>query len=353
MFSGRSHLFEGLSFVMALVLVAAYFSRWRTRGRKVAFLTLCALGLLLMTVGFGGTLFTGRDPFPFLGSRLSLLVFAILGFGTLTHERAFTKPELRKYIYPAVCWWFVAWMVVNAILLAVPLRDRTVLLIWDFGTSLSLPPEGRFTLRLILGGRMLLGVAVVGAATTAALSRFKPRGYTFFLPVLLVLFGLMVTQQYVLLDAGVGSERGFSLNWRPLSFPPVTWVQVVTKADEAANRFVVDRAFTVFFGQGWLSFILLAYVYMYTVLDRRLLKEYPRAKHLPKIALFLAFWSFADVFPEYAALRQTLPRLMKFIQYGVSVFEVMVTPALLVVSWGILRNPPPEPIDDSVQADAE
>jgi hypothetical protein len=90
---------------------------------------------------------------------------------------------------------------------------------------------------------------------------------------------------------------------------------------------------------------------MYATLDRRLLKEYPRTKHLPKIALFLAFWSFVDVFPEYAALRQTLPRLMKFIQYGVSALEVMVTPALLVLSWSILRRSPPP--GQANEADAE
>src|SRR5262249_54543635 len=156
----------------------------------------------------------------------------------LTHERTFTRPQLRKYIYPGVCWWFVAWMAMYAIVLALmPMRQKSLLLIWDFGLSFRPPPTGPFSLTLIMGTSIPLGMAVGGAAVTAAVSRFRPRGYTLFLPVLLVLFGLMLTQKYVLLEAGLWSER-FSLRWQSFTWPTfpsptlMWWVQVFTNPDQ-------------------------------------------------------------------------------------------------------------------------
>ena len=133
----------GLGVLLATIaLIAAIFVVETKRSRRSIFVAVCAIGAAVGLYGFWQTAVDAQlaetsflramfeamqtkpedrrlptlsmpSYFTSLGLPLSLVVVCALCFAILEIERTFTKKQRTSWLYPALAWYFVAWIVIE------------------------------------------------------------------------------------------------------------------------------------------------------------------------------------------------------------------------------------------------
>src|SRR5258708_2357705 len=120
-------------------LFAGYFVSTSRRARLRLFLLICGLGIVVSVYGHVVGFLGGREDFIALlrailrhraglgglptaayrgffgrlGVPLSIVIAASLCFAILALDKVFTKRQLKRWVYPALAWYFVIWIVLN------------------------------------------------------------------------------------------------------------------------------------------------------------------------------------------------------------------------------------------------
>lgn len=234
------------------------------RVRQQIFFVLCGLGLAITTYGYLVMALTQRTGlFDVLGVWRSGLVVGIFIFAALTVDKLFNASQRRRYVYPAVAWYFTIWMLADIAIFAILTRDKNPV----FATS---PSWGLAWLRwpdvkrqyIILDLSLaLFYLLVLMAFLIAASRRFQLTVFRKLLPVISIGVVFMLWQAYDVVLAGgrdcacVAPEGASEVGIR--------WARVARPAVLATTRDTTTTLQNVILGKAWGLVWVLGYIYLH------------------------------------------------------------------------------------------
>lgn len=293
--------FEWIPLTATAGLVASYFTIRTRRFRQYIFLGLCAIGAGVGAYGFirFAQLPLNQDVYYFreLGLSLSLVVGVTLCFAALMLERTFNNSELKKWVYPGLCWYFAVWVGLA------------------LGSGSLKPVSGTYSeLKLNLWDLTFAAFIFAGFVSTA-LSSFNLRLFQLLLPLVFILFLLALR----------GNYEGLMAGWVLGGTSPRTAELWRTSSSEAFKN--------IFFRHLWDLFWLFGYFYINAKVHADRLKQNAFVKKLPSAGICIVVASFLYEFPELDWFRDIFPLGAELFEGVIVILDIAIIPAFLGNYW--------------------
>lgn len=344
-----SQYFEWITLVVTVGLFASYFTLTSQRSRRCVFLSVCAIGIILAVYGYVRLLETGEFVlfyFQELGLTFSTIIVVTLCFAALTLDRTFSERELRKWIYPALSWYFAAWVGLSAIFALQPLfRVFVKLYMFAATVQMEFDPLRPLLISLLLG--LLSSFLLLAAFISSAVWRFNLMFFRILFPFLAIVFAVGVlreSQGFTSLpeSAEVSEAMRFMQSKGILGSGETQTVMGVYKFAESRLRGAsqLERFRFAFFESAWALFLLLGYFYLNAKANIKRFKQNPLVRKLPNAGVVLAIASLVDKFPEYQRLRDWFPLGMEIFEYLMLALDMslILTLSFLVAVGGLIER---------------
>jgi len=309
--------FESIAVLLALGLVVSYFTFGSQRARQTVFLAACAIGAGLGAYGMVKTAQVDKPYFQAVGLPLATTVVTVLCFAVIMLPRTFTASSLKNWVYPTLCWYFVAWILLD---------DSRVLwntIVQKSGTFVRIH-DWRIVFRysdVEYSGVSLFSyffsISLTVGFILAAIRNFNLRWFQIFLPIVFILFLLWIVH-----DSTFLLRQGIKLpEWTPDE------AEAFRAAPGRGARYLF---FTYFI---WSLFFIFAYLYFHgKVHVKRLQQNYLTGK-LPTTSVLLIISSLFFAFPEYAYFRKLFPGGSEIFETVMMISDIGLIPVFLGGYW--------------------
>lgn len=319
---GKMHYFESIAALFALGLVVSYFTFGSQRARQTVFLTACAIGAGLGAYGMVKAAQTDKPYFQAVGLPLATTVVIVLCFAVIMLHRTFTASSLKNWVYPTLCWYFAAWILLDDFRYlwnTIVRKSGTFVGIRDWRVVFRYSDVDYSSVSLFA---YFFSICLMVAFILAAIRNFNLRWFQIFLPIVFILFLLWVVH-----------DSTFLL--RPgIKLPELTpdEAEAFRAAPGKGARYLF---FTYFI---WGLFFIFGYLYFHgKVHIKRLQQNYLTGK-LPTTSVLLIISSLFFAFPEYAHFRKLFPGGSEIFETVMMISDIGLIPLFLGGYWWLKVN---------------
>ncbi len=231
------------------------------------------------------------------------MIVGVLCFSALTVDRTFSKLQLTRWVYCAICWDFVAW---TGLLTLTSFRGvlklaRGGVLYWDMPFWMVVIMWSEHKSHPMALAAMCSMILIPAGFAASALSRFNVRVFQVLFPLVAVVLFFWLSQTYAVLHGGrIGAVI---FRW---DTPPF-------------------ESFRMAFEQSsWNLFFLVVYFYLNAQYHEHILRNSAFVRKLPKVGVILVLVGFLREFPEFGRLRDAFPLVAGAFEISTMVLDILL-----------------------------